>query len=166
MDDLITQEEVNHGRISDLIKHWKLLKFKIAELDNDKQATERQLRELLDHPEVDGSKTYKHDDHSIKVTTGLNHTLDKKTYEKIKGSLNPKFDPVKEVVKLEINKKVLRNCLEFGTQEDKYLQSQFIISTPKKLHISIEEPKNEKVIAPDFNGDDPFELPTPPSDSN
>lgn len=166
MDDLITQEEINQGRISDLIKHWKLLKFKMSELDDDKQATERQLRELLDHPELDGSKTYKHDDHSIRITTGLNHTLDKKTYEQIKGTLNPKFDPVKEVVKYEINKKVLRDCLEFGTQTDKYMQSQFIISTPKKLHISIEEPKNEKVIATDFDGDDPFELPTPSSDSN
>lgn len=164
MDDLITQEEINSGRISDLIKHWKLLKFKIAELDEDKQATERKLRELLDHPELDGSKTYKHDDHSIRITTGLNHTLDKKTYEKIKDSLNPKFNPIKEVVKLEINKKVLRDCLEFGTQEDKYLQSQFIISTPKKLHVAIEEPKNEKVTASNFDGDDPFELLTPPAD--
>ena len=166
MDDLITQEEVNQERISDLIKHWKLLKFKIAELDDDKQATERQLRELLNHPDLDGSKTYKHNDHSIRITTGLNHTLDKKTYEKIKGSLNPKFDPIKEVVKLEINKKVLRDCLEFGTQEDKYMQSQFIISTPKKLHVAIEEPKNEKVTATPFDGDDPFELPSTSSDNN
>ena len=166
MDDLITNEEINNERVSDLIKHWKLLKYKIAELDDDKQATERQLRELLNHPELDGSKTYKHDDHSIRITTGLNHTLDKKTYEQIKGTLNPKFDPVKEVVKYEINKKVLRDCLEFGTQTDKYMQSQFIISTPKKLHIAIEEPKNEKAAAHLFDGVDPFELPTPPSDNN
>lgn len=153
MDGLISDKEVIDARILDLIKHWKLLKFKIQQLENDKQETEKQLRELLDHPEVDGSKSYKHSNHTVRITTGLNHTLDKTQFERLKDIVKPKFNPVKEIMKYEINKKALRDCLEFGTQDDKFLQSQFIISTPKKLHIAIvEDISNEKNT--DVGGDD------------
>lgn len=163
MDDFPATESRTH-LIYDLITHLELIKHMMNELDDSKQKAEKQLRDLLNHPEIDGSKSYKVDKYALKVTTGLNHTLDKKKYTELKGMINPKFDPVKEVVKLELNKKTLRDCLEFGTQDEIYLQSQFIISTPKKLHISIEKKKDEKINSPDF-GDDAFGL-SSSSDSN
>lgn len=156
MDDLIAQSDTKEEMILDLIKHWKLLKFKINELEDDKKSTEDLLKELLNHPAIDGSKTYKHDNHSIRITTGLNHTLDKKAYEKVKSLLNPKFNPVNEVIKYELNKKTLRDCFEFGTPEENYLQSQFIVSKPKKLHISIEDLSDEKNVNTVSISDDSF----------
>ncbi len=98
MDDFPALVDNSHI-IKDLISHIEFVNHQIKELENSKQISNHRLKELMNHPEMDGSKKYDFDKYKVTITTGLNHTLNKKKYEQIKEQINPKFDPVREVIK-------------------------------------------------------------------
>ena len=58
------------SQIEDMSSYLLLIKSTIASLENDKQEIERDLVSLLDHPDLDGSKSYNCSNYKIKVTTG------------------------------------------------------------------------------------------------
>ncbi len=136
------------ARLVDVIQHIKLLKCRINQLNKDKQKCEEFIRRWFDHPE-EGSIKYDFMDKKLTITTGYNYTFNKLSHGDYLLSdrrINPRFDPVKQVIKFELNKKTIRNCEEFGSPEDKLLMSSFVKATPKKLHITIvdmEASKNE-----------------------
>ena len=134
-------------QIKELITHIKQCAFKIDELQGDKEGSEAKLRELLQH-DKDGASTYDVAGHKVVVTTGLNYKFDKKKYLELLNApekIDPRFQLVKEVTELQINKKAIKDCDQFGSPQDRYLKSLFITTTDKKLHISIKEPKNESI---------------------
>lgn len=128
--------------IYELVQAIKHCNAEIQKWSADKQVLEKQLSDALKHEFIDGSKTYNLDNHKVKITTGYNHSLNKKKYEELKDVINAAFDPVKKVEKYELNKKVIRDCHEYGSEQDRYLLSQFITSTEKKMHVSVEQVKN------------------------
>jgi len=138
-----------------LIDNIKKCTQEIKLLSEEKKTYEEKLKEALNHKNIDGSKTYRHKDLSIKITTGLNHIVDVEKYNNFKHLLNEKFNPVKEVIKYELNKKTIRDCYKNGTDKDIWYLSKFLTSSEKKLHISLTDKKKEtSENEPNFlNGD-------------
>lgn len=128
--------------VYELVQAIKHCNAEMQKWSADKQVLEKQLSDALKHEFIDGSKTYNVEDHKIKITTGYNHSLNKKKYEELKDVINQSFNPVKVIEKYDLNKKIIRDCQEYGNEQDKYLLSQFITSTEKKMHVSIEQVNN------------------------
>ena len=137
----------NTHRIKDLIIHIQQCNHDINQLQIDKQKSEEQLRGIFSHNK-EGAATYAADRFKVTITTGLNYKFDKKKYlelMKAPEKIDPKFQLVKEVVELQLNKKAIRECDEYGTPQDRYLKSLFITTSEKKLHVSIKDVKDESI---------------------
>jgi hypothetical protein len=93
--DVLDQDHI----VKDTIMFLEQLNYQIAELQRIKESKEQKLRELLNH-EKEGAETYVCGRFKATITTGWNYTLDKKKYEEFADLINPKFNPVQEVVKL------------------------------------------------------------------
>ena len=148
MDDI----EVDKSRqVQDLINHIKLLDYDIKKYQKEKSESEAKLRDHFNH-NYDGSITYEHGNHKITITTGINYKFNKKEYLNYLNhpAIDDKYKIVKEVISYELNKKAIRDCDAYGSDQDRYLKSIFITTSDKKLHITIKEIKDEKTIN---NGD-------------
>lgn len=142
MNDEFPVVDNNEHVIRMLISHIRHCEAEIDRASTGKALSENRLKERLLH-DKDGSQTYDFDNYKITVTTGLNHRFDKKKYNEylqtIGDLINPKFQIVKEVTELQLNKKAIRDLDEYGSAQDKYLKSLFITTSDKKLHISIKD---------------------------
>ncbi len=122
--------------IKDTIMFLEQLNYQIAELQRIKEAKEVKLRDLLEHNK-EGAETYVCGRFKVTVTSGFNYSLDKRKYEEFSDLINPKFNPVQEVVKLELNKKIIRDCEQYGNADDLELLSMYVSKKEKKLHVSV-----------------------------
>lgn len=96
--------------IADLISHIKLCDHIIKETQVGKQQSEERLAHLFSH-KLDGAMTHTWRDHKITITRGYNYKFDEKKYKellKAPEKIDPRFAIVKEVTKLELNKKAIR----------------------------------------------------------
>ncbi len=114
-----------------------LVNYQIAELVRIKEELEARLSALLEHGPSDGQRTYTAEKYSITVKTGYNYSIDKEEYLIAKSHIQPCFNPVKEVTKLELDKSILRDVEKFGSKEDIKLTYSFITAKSAKLHIKI-----------------------------
>lgn len=140
----INIEEIEKNQIADIVSHLKKLHFEIKNLEEDKQKSEERLRELLKHEKtIDGQRSYHANQDVITVTTGYNRRINKDIYLECKASLNHLFNPIIETIDYKISSEVYRACLEYGTPEDRLAMSNFIITSDKKLHVSIKPEKKK-----------------------
>jgi len=114
---------------------------RINELKDYKQTVEEQIKQMVSHPD-EGQKTYSVDHYKVVITTGYNYTLDEKEYEKVKATLDQKFNPVKTKTVFKVNKKLLLEARKYAPSEQLTLLSEIITETPKKLYITV-TPKEE-----------------------
>lgn len=119
------------------IEYLKFINKRLEHWNNLKAKTNNEIAEYLKHDFALGSKTYEKDDHKITITTGFNYKLDTKKYDALKDKIP--FDIVSVKTKYDLKDSEIRSIEKYGSQEDKYLLSQLITSTPKKLHIKFEE---------------------------
>lgn len=133
--------------VADLIKDIKRSADAIAELNRIKTELEARLAAMLEHGE-EGQKTYYEAGYSIEVKASVNYTLDKDEYEVIKSHIPVEFDPVKKTQKMAItytlDKKVIRNCKTYGSDELKKLlfegsegKKPLLAEKPRSLTINI-----------------------------
>ena len=149
MNDEFPAVDNNDNKINILIQHIRHCDAEIERASKEKQSSEERLKELLPH-DKEGASTHSCGTYKITVTTGLNHRFDKKKYNEYLQTMgdliNPKFQIVKEVTELQLNKKAIRDLDEYGSAQDRYLKSLFITTSDKKLHISIKDNrKNENL---------------------
>jgi len=122
--------------IKDKIIFLEQIKYQVAELLNMKAAIEKELQEYF-HKDKDGQTTYAFERWNVEITTGWNYKLNKKKYAEWEDMITPRFNPIKETVKLEINKKIYRECEEFGSDDDRLALSEFTSKSEKKLNVKI-----------------------------
>lgn len=117
-------------------KTLNMINFEIAELARIKEELEARLCALLQHGD-DGSKSYIINKFKVTLKTGYNYTLNKEEYM-IMGSRLPQcFNPVKQVMKYELDKSVIRDAEKYASPEELNLLAQVISKKPAKLHIAI-----------------------------
>lgn len=126
----------NKSRIEDIAKTLNTISYEIAELSRIKEELELQLSSLILHPD-EGQKTYTFGKYDITMTTGYNYVLDVEEYNLMKNKLPACFNPVKEKVKFEIDKKIVREAKKYASKEELLLLSSMITEKPKKLHVRI-----------------------------
>ena len=132
IDKRITEQE----RIEDILSTLENISYQISELSRIKEILESRVNEHLNHHD-DGSKTYVVGKYKVTVKTGYNYTLNKDEYEVIGSRLQSCFNPVKQKMSYELDKKVIRDCEKYGSKEDVLLLSQVISKKPAKLNIRI-----------------------------
>jgi hypothetical protein len=125
-----------HHAIKDIIVTLEAVNYQIAELKRIKEAQEDKLKTLFNHTK-EGQETYVFERYKVEISTGYNYRLNIKKYLEFRELLDPKFDPVKEVVKYELNKKLIKDCEEYGTFDDKDALSAFVEKNDKKLSVKI-----------------------------
>ncbi len=124
------------------INSIQCLKDTISILESYKFELEQKLIQDLQH-NINASKTYNIDDYKITINTAMNYKFDEKQYmEYLKApeKIDPKFCIVKEqiVTDYELNKKAFRDCMEYGSPQDKLLAALFVTEKEKKPYVSIE----------------------------
>jgi hypothetical protein len=124
------------SRIQDLASTLNTISYEIAELSRIKEELEIQLNELIQHSD-EGQKTYTYGKFDITMTSGFNYSLNKEEYELMKNKLPACFNPVKERVAFDIDKKVIRDAKKYASQEELLLLSTLVVEKPKKLHVRI-----------------------------
>lgn len=125
-----------HEQIVDYAKTLNKINYEIAELARIKEELEARLCALLEHGD-DGSKSYVCDKYKVTVTTGYNYTLNKEEYVTIGSRIPACFNPVREKLSYELDKKIIRDAEKYGSSEELNLLAQIISKKPKKLHVSI-----------------------------
>ncbi len=122
--------------ILERVKSLELIGFQMAELARIKESLEQQVKDLIGH-EDEGQRTYIYDRYKVTVKTGMNYSLNKEEYEAIGSRLPLEFQPVVEVTKYELNKKIIRQAYIYGSKEDKEILDAIIVAKPAKLNIVI-----------------------------
>ena len=131
------QNKINEmERIVDFIKTLEQVNYQIAELKRMKEEIESIIIKTLDH-NLEGSKTYEVEKYAVTVKTEMIYTLDKENYLLLRDTLNPKFDPVVERVRYDVNKKVMRDAQEYASQDDLLLLAECISKKPAKPNVKI-----------------------------
>ena len=129
-------EIIRNNELQDILSTLNNINYQIAELARIKEELEKRVNALLEHHD-DGSKTYVVDKFKVTIKSGYNYSLNKDEYEVIGSRLQSCFNPVKQKISYELDKKVIRDCEKYGSKEDVLLLSQVISKKPAKLNIRI-----------------------------
>jgi len=127
-----TEDELIIDKVSTL----DTINYQIAELIRIKEELESRLQTLLHHSE-NQSKTYICGKYKVVLNTGWNYAIDKEEYNIYENKLAADLNPVKKVLKYELDKEILRNIERYASEDDMLLLSNFLSKKPKKLHVAI-----------------------------
>ena len=122
--------------LEDNVKALDFVNYQLAELVKIKQKLELKIIEGLRH-EHEGTRTYEVGTHKVTIKTDLIYTLDKEEYEIYKQKIPLEFNPVKESIKYEVDKRLMRKAEEYASKDDMMLMSNFITSKPAKANVKI-----------------------------
>lgn len=132
VDHMVDQIE----RIQELSLTLENVNYQIAELSRIKEELEIKLNNIIKHPD-EGQKSYIYGKYKITITSGYNYTLNKEEYLTLGSRLPECFNPVKERIAYDLDKKIIKDCEKYGSNEERLLLSDIICKKPKKLHIKI-----------------------------
>lgn len=135
------------SKIADLVKDIKRAADSVAELNRIKDELELTLAAMLCHSE-EGQKTYYEAGYTIEIKASVNYALDKDEYEAIKNFIPSEFDCVKktknEVITYTLDKKVIRNCKTYASDELKKMlfegseqRKPLLTEKPRSLTVNI-----------------------------
>jgi hypothetical protein len=127
---------INETLLSDNVKALDFVNFQIAELIDIKQQLELKIIEGLHH-DHEGSKTYEVGMHKVTVKTDFIYSLNKEEYQIYKYKIPTEFNPVKESVKYEVDKRIMKKCDDYASQDDMMILSNFITKKPAKANVKI-----------------------------
>lgn len=129
-------QQIKEETLKETVNTLNLVNYQIAELIKIKEELEARVNALIDHPD-DGSKTYSVDKFKITITSGYNYSLNKEEYELIKSRLPECFNPVKERIAYDIDKKIIRDAEKYASTEELVMLAEVITKKPKKLHLRV-----------------------------
>ncbi len=122
--------------LEDNVKALDFCNFQIAELLEIKQKLELKVIEGLAH-EHEGSRTYEVGKHKVTVKTDYIYSLDKEEYQIYKSQIPAEFNPVRESIKYDIDKRIVKKCDDYASNDDMMLLSKFITKKPAKANVKI-----------------------------
>ena len=128
--------ESKNQEMVDTISTLERISYQIAVLSRLKEELEARLCVMLEHGD-EGQKSYIYDRWSITCKTGYNYSLNKEEYSIIGSRIPTCFNPVKEKISYELDKKIIKDAEKYASQEDLLLISSIIIKKPSKLYIKI-----------------------------
>lgn len=134
------QKIIKESAKKDAATTLNLVNYQIAELIRIKEELEKRLCALFEHG-GEGQKTYIADKYDVTIRTGLIYSLNKSAYSLLKDEIREGFDPVKESIKYDVDKKIVRKIYEEGSQQDLVNLSQFVTTKDAKLHVIIKAAK-------------------------
>ena len=123
-------------QIADYAKTLNTINYEIAELARIKEELEARLSALLEHGD-DYSKSYIVDKYKVTVSTGYNYSLNKDEYLIVGGQIPKCFNPVRQSIKYELDKSVIRDAEKYGSVDELNLLAKIITKKPKKLHVAV-----------------------------
>ena len=127
---------MNKQLLEDNVKALDFCNFQIAEILDIKQKLELKIIEGLEHT-YEGSKTYEVGKHKVTVKTDYIYSLDKEEYQVYKSKIPAEFNPVRESIKYEVDKRLMRKAEEYASKDDMMLMSNFITTKPAKANVKI-----------------------------
>lgn len=122
--------------LEDNVKALDFVNFQIAELIEIKSKLELKIIEGSGH-DREGSRTYEIGKHKVTIKTDFIYSLDKDEYQIYKSQIPSEFNPVRESMKYDIDKRVIKKCDDYASREDMILLSKFITKKPAKANIKI-----------------------------
>ena len=123
-------------RIQETAMTLHAISLQVAELLRIKEELEARLNALLEHGD-DCQKTYTYGRWKVTVKSGYNYSLNIDEYETMGHFLPKGFDPVRKVLKHELNKNIIKACEQYGSEEEKALMKKFVSLKPSKLHVKV-----------------------------
>lgn len=130
--DMVTRSE----RIEETALTLHTISLQVAELTRIKEELEKRLNALLEHGD-DCQKTYTYGRWKVTVKTGFNYSLNIDEYETLGHFLPKGFDPVRKVIKYDLNKNILKACDNYGSEDEKALMRKFVTAKPSKLNVTV-----------------------------
>jgi len=135
------------AHLDSMLVHLSHVNYQLAELKSVKERIEELLLIEFDRAPVEcdtgveypheGGITYAHGRHKITITTDHIYALKKDEYEVFKGKLPAKMNPFKEVVKHEINKKILRDFMNYASEEELEVFNKITIKKLSKASVKL-----------------------------
>ncbi len=136
-DKIMHNIEVSHqDSIKDCVNTLNLINYQLAELMRIKEELEARLNALFEHGD-EGQKTYVCDKFKVTIKSGYNYSLNKEEYESIGSRLPAQFNPVKQRIAYDLDKKIIRDAEKYASQEDMQVLSSIITKKPAKLNVKI-----------------------------
>lgn len=123
-------------QIIDYAKTLNTISYEIAELTRIKEELEARLCALMEHTD-DGSKSYIMDKYKITISTGYNYSLNKEEFAIIGSQIPECFNPVKQKISFEIDKRIIKEAEKYASKEELNLLATIISKKPKKLAVKI-----------------------------
>lgn len=130
--DMVTRSE----RIEETALTLHTISLQVAELTRIKEELEKRLNALLEHGD-DCQKTYTYGRWKVTVKTGFNYSLNIDEYETLGHFLPKGFDPVRKVIKYDLNKNIVKACDSYGSEDEKALMRKFVTAKPSKLNVTV-----------------------------
>lgn len=132
--------------IKDIIKERQRAVDNIARCTRIREELDARLAALLEHQD-EGQRTYYEAGYEIVVKAALNYSLDKEEYEVLKNQIPSEFDFVrkskKEVITYNLDKKVIRECKKYASQElldMLFGEGGIVTEKPRSLSIYVGSP--------------------------
>jgi hypothetical protein len=122
--------------LDDNVKALDFVNFQIAELLDIKQKLELKIIEDLRHNH-EGSRTYEVGKHKVTIKTDYIYSLDKEEYQIYKSQIPAEFNPVRESIKYDIDKRIIKKCDDYASNKDMLTLSKFITKKPAKPNVKI-----------------------------
>ena len=129
---MVTRSE----RIEETALTLHTISLQVAELTRIKEELEKRLNALLEHGD-DCQKTYTYGRWKITAKTGFNYSLNIDEYETLGHFLPKGFDPVRKVIKYDLNKNILKACDNYGSEDEKALMRKFVTAKASKLNVTV-----------------------------
>ena len=129
---MVTRSE----RIEETALTLHTISLQVAELTRIKEELEKRLNALLEHGD-DCQKTYTYGRWKITAKTGYNYSLNIDEYETLGHFLPKGFDPVRKVIKYDLNKNILKACDNYGSEDEKALMRKFVTAKASKLNVTV-----------------------------
>jgi hypothetical protein len=127
---------LNNQLLEDNVKALDFVNFQIAELLDIKQKLELKIIDGIGH-NYEGSRTYEVGKHKVTIKTDLIYSLDKEEYQIYKSQIPSEFNPIKESIKYEVDKRIMKKCDEYASKDDMMMLSNFITTKPAKANVKI-----------------------------
>lgn len=128
--------DINNQLLEYNVKALDFVNFQIAELLDIKKKLELKIIEGSGH-DYEGSKTYEIGKHKVTIKTDFIYSLDKEEYQIYKSQIPAEFNPVRESIKYEVDKRMMKKCDSYASKDHMMLLSNFITKNPAKANIKI-----------------------------
>ncbi len=147
-DELNIPNQSGEDLMYDHLKNLETVNFQLAELKLIKEKIEAKIlslsgrvtysdNETIASIDKDGAETHFYGKYKVTIGTSYIYSIDKDEYAVLKNRISPLYCPIKEVVKVEVDKRKLRECERYASEDELLVLSQIITKKFAKPTVKI-----------------------------